>query len=149
VLINDEEATLAELNMICGANHHLSSGNKIPKRRLPMQVNEIEGIAEQAKGTYAINKTREVVPDFGARSKILLHFMKGQISLTPMETVMKILGKLEYFERFIKLARKRKDEETSRNQVAIVNNTLAIKRIFVIKLIEVKLCTCPWRSIMG
>ncbi len=36
VLVNDEEATLTELNKICGAYHHLSFGNNIPKRRLPM-----------------------------------------------------------------------------------------------------------------
>jgi hypothetical protein len=36
VLVNDEEATLTELNMICGAIHHLSSRNRIPKRRLSM-----------------------------------------------------------------------------------------------------------------
>jgi hypothetical protein len=31
VLVNDEEATLIKLNRICGANHHLSSKNRIPK----------------------------------------------------------------------------------------------------------------------
>jgi hypothetical protein len=36
VLVNDEEATLTKLNRICGVNHHLSSVNKIPKRRLLM-----------------------------------------------------------------------------------------------------------------
>jgi hypothetical protein len=36
VLVNDEEATLTKLNMICGANHHLSYGNKILKKRLMM-----------------------------------------------------------------------------------------------------------------
>jgi hypothetical protein len=45
----------------------LSSGNKIPKRRLPMQVNEAEGIVEQAKGVEARNKTREIMPDFRTR----------------------------------------------------------------------------------
>ncbi len=36
VLVNDEEATLTELNRICGVNHHLSSRNMIPNRRLLM-----------------------------------------------------------------------------------------------------------------
>jgi len=36
VLVNDEEATLNELNKICGVNYHLTSENKIPKRKLPM-----------------------------------------------------------------------------------------------------------------
>jgi len=69
------------------------------------------------------------MPDFGTRSKILLHFMKGQISLILVETIMKVLGKLEYLEGLVKLARKKKDEETNRNQVAIVNNTLVVRRI--------------------
>jgi predicted aspartyl protease len=73
------------------------------------------------------------MPDFGARSKILLYFMKGQISLTPMETIMKIPSELEYFERLIKLTRRRKDEEASKNQIVIVNNTLVIRRISVNK----------------
>jgi hypothetical protein len=36
VLVNDEEATLTKLNKVCGATHHLSSGNIMPKRRLLM-----------------------------------------------------------------------------------------------------------------
>ncbi len=95
VLVNDEEATLNELNTICGANHHLTSGNMIPKRRLLVQANETEGVVEQVEGVDVRDKTREAVPDFGARSKILLHFMKGWIFLTLMETIMKIIGELE------------------------------------------------------
>jgi hypothetical protein len=36
VLVNDEEATLTKWNKICSVNHHLSFGNRIPKRRFPM-----------------------------------------------------------------------------------------------------------------
>jgi predicted aspartyl protease len=67
--------------------------------------------------------------DFGARSKILLHFMKGQISLTLMETIMKIPRELKYLEGLVKLAKIRKDEEASKVQVATVNNTLVVRRI--------------------
>ncbi len=80
------------------------SRNRIPKRRLPVQANEVERVVEQAEGANAREKTKEAVLDFGARSKILLHFMKGRISLTPMETIMKIPGKLEYLEGLVKLA---------------------------------------------
>ncbi len=59
MLVNDEEATLMELNKICGANHHLSSKNKIPKKRLPMETNEAKGIVEQAQGVEARDKTRK------------------------------------------------------------------------------------------
>jgi hypothetical protein len=41
--------------------------------------------------------------------------MKGWISLTPMETIMKIPGKLEYLEGLVKLARRRKDEKVGKN----------------------------------
>jgi hypothetical protein len=50
-----------------------------------------------------------------------------------MEIIMKILRKLEYLEGLVKLARRRKDEEAGRNQVAIVNNTFVVKRILVNK----------------
>jgi hypothetical protein len=69
VLVNDEEATLTKLNRICGANHHLSFGNKIPKRRLMMPANEVEGIAEQVEGVDVGDKTKEAIPNYGARSK--------------------------------------------------------------------------------
>jgi hypothetical protein len=134
VLVNDEEATLTELNKICGVIRHLSFGNMIPKRRLPMQANEAKGIAEQAEGVEARDRTREAMPNSKARSKILLHFMKGRISLTPMETIMKVPRELEYLEGLVKLARRKKDEKIGRNQVAIVNNTPTVKRIFVNKI---------------
>jgi hypothetical protein len=40
---------------------------------------------------------------------------------------------LEYLEELVKLARRRKDEESGKNQVAIVNSTPAIKRIYMNK----------------
>jgi len=42
------------------------------------------------------------------KSKILSHFIKGRISLTPMETVLMIPGELEHLESLVKLARKKK-----------------------------------------
>jgi hypothetical protein len=71
--------------------------------------------------------------DFGAKSKKNLHFMKGWISLIPMETIMKVLGELEYLEGLVKLARRKKNEEIGRNQVTTVNNTPTIRRISVNK----------------
>jgi hypothetical protein len=35
--------------------------------------------------------------------------MKGRISLTPMEIIMRIPGELEYLEGLVKLAKRRKD----------------------------------------
>ncbi len=71
--------------------------------------------------------------NFGMRSKILLHFMKGHIFLTPMETIMRIPRKLEYLEGLVKLDKRKKDEKTSMNWVASVNYTLVVRRISVNK----------------
>jgi hypothetical protein len=37
------------------------------------------------------------------RSKILSHFIKGKVSMTPMETVLMIPGELEHLENLIKV----------------------------------------------
>jgi hypothetical protein len=47
---------------------------------------------------------------------------------------MRILRELEYFERLFKLAKRKKDEEISRNQVASVNNTFVVRRISMNKI---------------
>jgi hypothetical protein len=49
------------------------------------------------------------------RSKILSHFVKGKISLTPMETVMMIPGELEQLENLVKVTRRKKDAEVVSN----------------------------------
>ncbi len=55
--------------------------------------------------------------------------MKGQISLTLMEKIMRILGELEYLEGLVKLAKTRKDEKAGKNQVVTINNTPTVRRI--------------------
>jgi hypothetical protein len=45
------------------------------------------------------------------RLKILIHFIKGKISFTPVEAILTILGELEYLESLVKLAKKQKNEE--------------------------------------
>jgi hypothetical protein len=42
-----------------------------------------------------------------SQSKILTHFIKGKFSLSLMETILSILGKLEYLESLMKLAQKK------------------------------------------
>ncbi len=108
-----------------------------------MQANEAKRIAEQAEGADARDRTREAMPNFGARPKILLHFMKGRIFLTLMETIMRIPVELKYFEGLVKLARRRKDEETGRNQIVTVNNTLVIRRISMNKTYQGKTMHLP------
>jgi hypothetical protein len=67
VLVNDEEATLIELNKICGVNHDLSSGNRILKTSLLLQAMEVEGIVEQAIGAKARERTKGTMLNSRAR----------------------------------------------------------------------------------
>jgi hypothetical protein len=55
------------------------------------------------------------------KSKILSHFIKGKFSLTHVKTIIIIPRELEYLEGLVKLARRRKDVEVHKNQVAIVH----------------------------
>jgi len=50
-----------------------------------------------------------------------------------METIMRIHEELEYLEGLVKLDKRKKDEETSNNQVITVNNTSVVRRISVNK----------------
>jgi predicted aspartyl protease len=54
------------------------------------------------------------------KSKILSHFVKGKVSLTPMETVMMIPGELEHLENLVKVVRRKKDTEATNTQVSMV-----------------------------
>jgi hypothetical protein len=44
-----------------------------------------------------------------------------------MDTIMKVLKESEYLKRLVKLTKRKKNEEISKNQVATVNNTFALK----------------------
>jgi predicted aspartyl protease len=83
------------------------------------------------------------------RSKILSHFIKGKISLTPMETVMMIPGELEHLENLVKVARKKKDAEAANTQMSMVSIVPTLRRLCISKThssktlhlsIEVKQC---------
>ncbi len=65
--------------------------------------------------------------------KILSHFVKRSIFLTPMETIIKIPRKLEYLEGLVKLVRKKKNVEGQRSQIAAIQSTPAIKRVTINK----------------
>jgi len=53
------------------------------------------------------------------RSKILSHFIKRKISLSPMETILMILRELKHLESLVKLARRKKDSKAMDNQVSM------------------------------
>ncbi len=67
------------------------------------------------------------------RLKILSHFIKGKISLTPMETVLMIPGELEHLESLVKVARKKKDAKAVNNQVSMVSAAPTLRRICINK----------------
>jgi hypothetical protein len=105
---------------------------RIQKRRLPITTNPIEKQEEvitedEQRGT---NMGLEAV----VKSKILSHFIKRKIALTPMETIRIIPRKLEYLVGLVKLARRRKDVEGQKNQVVSIHSTFAIKKVSVNKM---------------
>jgi hypothetical protein len=66
---------------------------------------------EVAEDSVVMNRENSI------RSKILSHFIKGKISLTPMEIVMMIPGELEQLENLVKVAKRKKDAEMENTQV--------------------------------
>jgi len=84
--------------------------------------------------------------DASTRSKILSHFIKGKISLSPMETILMIPGELEHLESLVKLARRRRDSETTKNQVSVVSALSSLRKICVNKTHRSKTLHCLWRS---
>jgi len=67
------------------------------------------------------------------RSKILSHFIKGKISLSPMETILMIPGELEHLESLVKLARRRRDSEVNENRVSMVSTVPTLRKICINK----------------
>jgi hypothetical protein len=71
--------------------------------------------------------------DTSVRSKILAHFTKGKVSLSPMETILMIPGELEHLESLVKLARRKRDSEAIENQVSVVSAIPAPRKICINK----------------
>ncbi len=116
VLLNDEEATLHQLNKLCGSEN-LFSYTRVPRRRMPVEVAPAgTGPPPEASVEGARVNREEYL-----KSKILSHFIKRKISLTPMETVMMISGELEHLESLVKVARKKRDVEAASNQISMVS----------------------------
>jgi predicted aspartyl protease len=104
---------------------------RILKRRWPIVAN----LEEEQEEVIAEDEQRGANLGFEAvaKSKILFHFIKGKIFLSPMETILVFPGELEYLEGLVKLARRRKDAEGQRNQIATVHSTPVIQRVNVNK----------------
>ncbi len=128
VLLNDEAATEQQLNKLCGYEN-LFSYTRVPSRRTLVKVAPggarpiLEAVGE------GIGASR----DTSVRSKILSHFIKGKISLSPMETILMIPGELEHFESLVKLARRKRDSEATENQVLVVSTISSLRKICINK----------------
>jgi predicted aspartyl protease len=128
VMLDDEAATEQQLNRLCG-NENAFSYTRVPRRRTPVDV--------MPRGSAPVPEAERegagMSRDVSVKSKILSHFIKGKISLSPMETVLMIPGELEHLENLVKLARRRRDSETIENQVSVVSATPSLRKICVSK----------------
>jgi len=127
-LLNDEAATAQQLDRLC-ENENVFSYTRLPRRRLPVELPPagVGPSTEVAEIGTIPNQENSI------RSKILSHFIKGKISLTPMETVMMIPGELEQLENLVKVARRKKDAELESTQVSMVSLVPTLRRICVSK----------------
>jgi hypothetical protein len=89
VFVDDDEAILAQLSKTCGPNYNVFSHVKVPRIRIPMNVHvdvapNVKRENVEAKGD---GNDVQLIFDKGnnMRSKILSHFIKGKITLSPME----------------------------------------------------------------
>jgi hypothetical protein len=116
VLLNDETATMQQLNKLCG-NENLFSYTRMPRRRILVDV----ALGGAMPTPEAVGDGVGANQDTSVRSKILAHFIKGKISLSPMETILMIPGELEHLESLVKLARRKRDlEATEKTGVNVV-----------------------------
>jgi predicted aspartyl protease len=101
----------------------------VPRRRTPVDVTPggIAPVPEVEREGTSMSR------DVSVKSKILSHFIKGKISLSPMETVLMIPGELEHLESLVKLARRKRDSETTENQASVVSATPSLRRVCVSK----------------
>jgi hypothetical protein len=67
-LVDDEEATLEQLNRLCGAKHDVFKGAMIPRRCLHVEPLEEKTTNDREIGKVEISKSSIV------KSKILTHF---------------------------------------------------------------------------
>jgi hypothetical protein len=143
-MLDDEEATLHQLNELCGGEN-LFSYTRVPRRRMLVEATLATSRQTPDPMIGGIGANREE----SVKSKILSHFIKGKISLTPMETVMMIPGELEHLENLVKVARKKKDAEARNAQVSMVSPVPTLMRLYISKthrsktlhlLVEVNQC---------
>lgn len=104
VLVADEEATFEQLNCLCGAKHDVFSMARIPRKHLLIEAMEDDTINDREAMFVGLERS------FKMKFKILIHFIKGKISLSLMEIILTIPKELESLKNLIKLAKKKWDE---------------------------------------
>ncbi len=95
VLVDGEEATLAELNGLCGVNNNIFSRIRVPRKRNPMVTPKVDRDGRGPQEEDATTPRRFGNEISNSKSKILTHFLKGKITFIPLETILTILGELE------------------------------------------------------
>jgi hypothetical protein len=128
VLLNDKEATLQQLNRLCG-NEKVFSYTRVSRRRVLVEVAPTTNSPSIEVNEEGMRVNREIT----IKSKILSHFIKGKIALSPIETILMIPRELEHLENLVKLACRKKDAELVSDQVSVVSPVPAIRRICVNK----------------
>jgi hypothetical protein len=92
------------LNKFCGSEN-IFSHTRVPRRRVPVEVETGGDVPTPQTVGDGLGAGRDVA----VRSKILSHFIKGKVSLSPMETILLVPGELEHLESLVKLVRRRRD----------------------------------------
>jgi hypothetical protein len=104
VLLNDEEATMQQFNKLCG-NENVFSYTQVPRRRMHVEVVPC-GIVQTPE---AVGERTCINREASVKSHIRSHFIKGKISLSPMQTILMILGELKHLESLVKFVRQKKN----------------------------------------
>jgi hypothetical protein len=128
VLLNDEEATIQQLNKLCG-NENLFSYTQVPRRRTHVDVAPRRVVLTPK----TIGDGVGVNQDTSVKSEILTHFIKRKISLSPMETILMIPRQLEHPKSLVRLVKRKKDSETTDNQMSMVSTVPTFKKIYINK----------------
>ncbi len=128
VLLDDGAATEQQLDKLCG-NENLFSYTRVPRKRTPVDVapGGVTPILEAEREGIGANW------DASVRFKILSHFIKGKIPLSPMETILMIPRELEHLESLVKMARRKRDSATTENQVSVVSALPSLRKICINK----------------
>ncbi len=96
---------------------------------MPVDVTQGRVVPTPKAEGNGVNASR----DTSVRSKILAHFIKGKVSLSPMETILMIPRELEHLESLVKLAKRKRDSKATENQVSVVSTIPAPRKICINK----------------